>query len=333
MNSRKSIALLFLVPLVSLCVSAQVSAAQPSAVVPRLMNFSGKAVDSQGKAPSGIAGITLSIYKDQSGGAPLWMETQNVQADAKGNYTLQVGSTKPEGLPLDLFASGEARWLGVRTNGGAEQPRVLLLSVPYALKAADAETLGGMPASAFALATPSLSSPTSTGPSTTALINGPDASPRAAVTGTGTANFVPLWTSASAQGNSVLFQSGSGTTANVGLNTTTPTSTLDVNGAGTIRGLLTLPAAAAATASKGANSQPLSLAASSFNSSSASAANEFFNWQAEAAGNNTASPSATLNLLFGSGTGNAAETGLHIAKNGVITFAAGQTFPARPQAP
>jgi hypothetical protein len=40
----------------------------------------------------------------------------------------------------------------VRINGGEEQPRVLLLSVPYALKAADAQTLGGLPASAFLLA-------------------------------------------------------------------------------------------------------------------------------------------------------------------------------------
>ncbi|OFW36251.1 MAG: hypothetical protein A3J28_05125 [Acidobacteria bacterium RIFCSPLOWO2_12_FULL_60_22] len=35
-----------------------------------------------------------------------------------------------------------------------EQPRILLVSVPYALKAADAETLGGKPASAYLLADP-----------------------------------------------------------------------------------------------------------------------------------------------------------------------------------
>jgi hypothetical protein len=42
----------------------------------------------------------------------------------------------------------------VRVNGGEEQPCILLLSVPYALKAADAETIGGLPPSAFALAAP-----------------------------------------------------------------------------------------------------------------------------------------------------------------------------------
>lgn len=329
MKTQKSIALLLIALLLPFVVAfyatAQVSDAQSSAVVPRLVNFSGKAVDAQGKAISGIAGVTLSIYKDQSGGAPLWLETQNIQADSKGNYILQLGATKPEGLPLDLFLSGEARWLGVRINGDAEQPRVLLLSVPYALKAADAETLGGKPASAFVLAAPSATSPAAADASTSALITGP--SPQAAVTGTGTTNFLPLWTSASALGSSILFQSGSGTTAKVGLNTITPSSTLDVNGAGTIRGALTLPATAAATATTGANSQPLSLAASSFNSSTSAAVNEFFNWQAEPAGNDTASPSATLNLLFGSGTAKATETGLHVAKNGVITFSTAQTFP------
>ena len=41
--------------------------------------------------------------------------------------------------------------------GAAEQPRVLLVAVPYALKASDSDTLGGKPASAYALASPALS--------------------------------------------------------------------------------------------------------------------------------------------------------------------------------
>jgi hypothetical protein len=126
------------------------SANQPA--VPRLVNFAGKAVDAQGKAIAGIAGVTFAIYKDQYEGSPLWLETQNIQGDTRGNYTVQLGATQPEGLPLNLFSSGDARWLGVTINGGQEQPRVLLLSVPYALKAADAETIGGLPPSAFVLA-------------------------------------------------------------------------------------------------------------------------------------------------------------------------------------
>jgi hypothetical protein len=137
---------------VSLMNAQQLASSSSSSAVPRLVNFSGKAADAQGKTITGIAGVTLAIYKDQSEGAALWLETQNIQADAKGNYTVQLGATKPDGLPLDLFSSGEARWLGVTINGGTEQPRVLLLSVPYALKALDADTLGGRPASAFMIA-------------------------------------------------------------------------------------------------------------------------------------------------------------------------------------
>jgi hypothetical protein len=50
-------------------------------------------------------------------------------------------------------------------------------------------------------------------------------------------------------------------------------------------------------------------------------------WKAEPATNNTATPSGTLNLLYGSGTTTAAETGLEISSKGLITFATGQTLP------
>jgi hypothetical protein len=54
-----------------------------TAVVPRLVNFSGSAINDQGKPVTGIAGITFAIYNAWEGGAPLWMETQNVTADAR----------------------------------------------------------------------------------------------------------------------------------------------------------------------------------------------------------------------------------------------------------
>jgi hypothetical protein len=55
------------------------------------------------------------------------------------------------------------------------------------------------------------------------------------VTGLGTVNFIPLWTSMSNIANSVLFQSAT-SPFKIGINTTTPATTLDVKGAGTIRG-------------------------------------------------------------------------------------------------
>jgi len=315
----------WVVILISGAAAAQVPAAE--SVVPRLSNYASVAKDADGRPLKGVVGATFAVYAAQEGGAALWMETQNIQADPHGNFSVVLGATKPEGLPADLFANGQARWLGISFNGAPEEARVALVSVPYALKAGDAQTLGGLPASAFMLATSSLlSDGTSVASASAASSPSPSAAPP--LSGTGTADFVPLWLDSSGTlGNSVLFQSGSGTTAKVGINTTTPTVTLDVKGAGTIRGLLSLPSLSAATAAAGKNSQPLGLTASAFSSTTSTAVNQNFRWLAEPAGNNTTAPSGTLNLLFGTGTATPTETGFHIGSNGQITFATGQTFP------
>src|SRR5271170_2093681 len=146
-----------LVPIFLLCALGVQAQSMPSAAnpspVPHLVNFAGTASDLNNKPMTGVVGLTFALYKDQQGGAPLWLETQDAKIDRNGHYTVQLGATKSDGLPAELFTSGEAQWLGVQISGQDEQPRVLLLSVPYALKAADAETVGGLPASAFALAT------------------------------------------------------------------------------------------------------------------------------------------------------------------------------------
>ena len=61
--------------------------------------------------------MTFAIYKQQDGGAPIWMETQNVASDATGNYSVLLGSTTATGLPADLFSQQEQRWLGVQVRG------------------------------------------------------------------------------------------------------------------------------------------------------------------------------------------------------------------------
>jgi hypothetical protein len=87
----------------------------------------------------------------------LWQEVQNVQVDPQGHYEVFLGATGSEGIPLDLFSSGDSRWLGILPliPGQDELPRVLLVSVPYALQAENAQTLGGLPPSAFARASDS----------------------------------------------------------------------------------------------------------------------------------------------------------------------------------
>jgi trimeric autotransporter adhesin len=212
-----------------LCVCATFAAlAQPpaktTAAVPRLVKFSGTLTGSSGQPMSGVVGVTFALYEEERGGAPLWMETQNVQADGNGRYTATLGATRNEGMPAEVFAAGQGRWLGVQPQSEAEQPRVLMTSVPYALKAVDAETLGGLPASAFALAGTgghalvSESMAASGKPVQPATAASPDQ------TGSGTANYITIWTAATVLGNSKLYQATSG---NVGLGTTTPTAKLE----------------------------------------------------------------------------------------------------------
>ena len=237
-TARHSLCMLLAISMFCSVMSAQQTSSSTQPVVPRLVNFSGRATDAQGKVISGIAGATFAIYKEDSGGSPLWLETQNIQADAKGNYTAQLGATKPDGLPLDLFSSGEARWLAVTVNGGQEQPRGLLLSVPYALKAADSETIGGLPASAFVLANKSQASGTSTKATPASTSAAKNAAPPAnpAVTGKGVLDFIPMWDTTSDIVDSILFQKSS----QIGINTTSPAATLDVNGKSDVRDTLTL---------------------------------------------------------------------------------------------
>ncbi len=116
----------------------------------------------------GGVGVTFAIYKQQDGGAPVWSEIQNVTTDENGQYNVVLGSTATTGIPADLFSQAEERWLGVQVQGQTEQARVLLVSVPYALKAHEAETLGGLPASAFVRAATA-----DTGGSTPSSLGGP----------------------------------------------------------------------------------------------------------------------------------------------------------------
>ena len=213
-------------------VSALAAAAASSSPVPRLVRFAGVARDTENRPLTGITGITFLLYKDQEGGAPLWMETQNVQPEASGRYSVQLGATKPDGLPTDVFTSGEARWLAVQISGQSEQARVLLLSVPYALKAADAETFGGLPPSAFVKVASNTSAGANfrdsrRGNTTSAAAEGaPNQQGKLGPQTKGLDYVAKFITAGGALGNSLIFDNGT----NVGVGKNTPAFPLDVNG-------------------------------------------------------------------------------------------------------
>jgi hypothetical protein len=191
--------------------------------VPKLIGFSGTLKDRNGLPLSGVVGVVFSMYSGQEGGSPLWMETQNLQLDANGKYSVFLGAGQE--LPIELFSSGESRWLGVRADlpGEEEQPRILMVSVPYALRAGDAETLGGKPVSAFALA-PTTDSVDSSAGARTANSN---LRPLPRTSGTGSQNTLTKWQdNAGTLEDSAVVEVG----GDVGIGTPTPGAILDVEG-------------------------------------------------------------------------------------------------------
>jgi Chaperone of endosialidase len=201
-------------------------------VVPRLIKFSGNLNDLSGKPISGPVDVTFSLYTDEAGGSPLWFETQTVQASSLGHYTVLLGAMTPAGVPMELFTDGEAKWLGVQVSNLPEQPRVLLVSVPYAMKAGDAETLGGKPASAFMPATSGSGADTSA--TTAATLSGlvqanaltSNRASTAPLALTATQSYIPVMTdNAGSLGNSLMYQLGS----RIGVGTTAPAFGFDLN--------------------------------------------------------------------------------------------------------
>jgi hypothetical protein len=243
--------------------AATQSAAQSAAAasqVPRLVRFSGTAQNvnpdeaasavatrDSASVPSGVVGMTFSLYSDQTGGAPLWSEVQNVTVDKAGHYTVQLGSTQAEGLPVELFSSAQAQWLGVRQEGQAEQPRIMLLSVPYALKAADAETFGGKPPSAFVSAPTSATAAAGSG--TTPGANGKQPAPPS-VGGSGTADYLAIWDTGSTLGSSSIFESN----GNIGIGTTSPSYPLEITATNSVAAVYVTQGNSAAIGVYGASS-------------------------------------------------------------------------------
>ena len=196
--------------------------------MPPLIKVSGTLANTQG-----TVGVTFALYAEQTGGAPLWLETQNVTPDANGRYTIYLGANHANGVPLNLFASGEAQWLGVQPEGQPEQARAQLVSVPYALTAGDAQTLGGQPLSAFVLASSANATTTTASSSTTASAGSggivalatPQAGGTAVTTTAGTTNYLAKFTSTAGDiENSMVYDTGTA----VGIGTTAPAATLHV---------------------------------------------------------------------------------------------------------
>jgi hypothetical protein len=114
------------------------------AEAPPLIAYQGALSDAAGKPANGTFSVTLSMYEGPTGGSAVWSEALANIPVSKGVFSVILGASTP--LPMGL---ANCNFLEVSVNGKAMLPRQRLLSVPYALEAQNAQTLGGEPPSAF----------------------------------------------------------------------------------------------------------------------------------------------------------------------------------------
>src|SRR3954454_4443737 len=86
------------------------------AIVPQFIHYDGS-IPETAVTQSGAIGMAFAIYDATEGSAPLWIETQNVVVDSSHHYSVVLGNARASGIPSDLFATGEPRWLGVTLEG------------------------------------------------------------------------------------------------------------------------------------------------------------------------------------------------------------------------
>ena len=118
-------------------------------VIPHYIKYSGTLPEAPGR--SNVVDIKFALYVGQTGGEPLWSETQQVTLDVNGKYSVLLGSMTQTGVPGSIFANGQARWIGVTLGRDQEAARTVLVATPYSFKASDADTVGGHSPSEFVL--------------------------------------------------------------------------------------------------------------------------------------------------------------------------------------
>lgn len=106
--------------------------------VPQEINYQGKLTDPTGVAIDGTANILFRIYTAETSGTLLWTETHSATPVNKGLFDVILGSSTALNLPFD-----NQYWIELVVDGETLTPRQALNSVPYAYRAAIADSVVG----------------------------------------------------------------------------------------------------------------------------------------------------------------------------------------------
>jgi len=203
--------------------------------IPQTINYQGILKDTAGVVvPNGDYNITFKIYEVTSGGLALWDETKLINVQG-GLVTTQLGSYNP--FPPNIFDG--PLWLGITVGAGGElTPRIELTSVPFsfytlnvvdgsitAAKIADAQvvkSLNGLKDNVNLVAGSNVTiTPSGNNITISSTAGG------GGLGGSGTANYLPVFTNVTTLGNSSVYQNSSG---DIGLGLNNPTGRLEISG-------------------------------------------------------------------------------------------------------
>lgn len=117
--------------------------ASASAEVPSTVSFSARLVEEDtGKAIDGMHRISFALFTAETGGTSVWDEGREVMID-DGILFTGLGENRP--LDATVF-DGKALWLEVKVDDVVMEPRVAIESVPYAIRAGAADSVGDLSA-------------------------------------------------------------------------------------------------------------------------------------------------------------------------------------------
>jgi hypothetical protein len=101
-----------------------------TAMVPPVINFSGRLTGIDNVPKNGSFSLTFKIYGNESGGSALWTETQNAVAVSNGVFSVLLGSGTA--LPVLVLENADNRWVEITVGSDVLSPRVRLVSAPFA---------------------------------------------------------------------------------------------------------------------------------------------------------------------------------------------------------
>lgn len=103
--------------------------------VPHLIGYQGRLTDSGGQAvTNGSYFMSFRLFDSPAGGTEVWSESDSISTES-GLFSHNLGSVQP--LTEGLFTGPDTLFLELATSDGPLVPRILLVSVPYSLLAAN----------------------------------------------------------------------------------------------------------------------------------------------------------------------------------------------------